>query len=116
MTDGEKLQRILDALPELLEGQRRMSETLDALTRAAAPAPAPASADDLVDVEYFARASGLSRITIRQGKAGTDKVQRASKRPSRWRKGDVDRWVRERASALRPPRQKALKLLERRRA
>jgi|ERR1043165_594396 hypothetical protein len=70
--------------------------------------------DDLVDADYFSRVTGLSPITIKQGKAGTDAVPLASKRPRRWFKRDVDRFVRERAQRLAPPKRKALKLLDRR--
>lgn len=65
-------------------------------------------------VEYFARVTGLSPVTIRQGKAGTDAVPLQGKRPKIWLKSDVDRWQRERTARLRSPKQKAVRLLDRR--
>ena len=104
------LQAIFEALPELLARQQAMQATLDGLT---ARAQEPPRADGLVDADYFARVSGLSRVTILQGKAGTGEVPRASKRPALWRKADVDRFVRERAVRCASPRRKAFKLLDR---
>lgn len=111
MTDLEKMQATLE---ELLANQRRMQETLEGLTRGAAVAPEPQRADDLVGVDYFQRATGLARVTILQGKAGTGAVPLQSKRPKRWRKADVDAFQRARAAGLRAPREKAFKLLDRR--
>lgn len=108
MTDRELLQAIFD---ELRDMKIRMADVLDRLDR-----PRPRSPDDLVDANYFARAAGLSRVTVLQGKAGTDRVPRASKRPSLWRKGDVDRFVRERAVRCASPARKAVRLLSRKRA
>jgi hypothetical protein len=34
-------------------------------------------------------------------------------RPRRWLKGEVDRWVRERTAKLRSPKQRARRLLDR---
>lgn len=112
MSLEEMLREVLEALPELLENGRRMQRFLDEQVRTVPP-PEPERADDLVDADYFARVTGLSPVTIRQGKAGTAAVPLASKRPKRWRKGNVDRFVREREAALRPPRQKAFRLLDR---
>lgn len=108
MTDGEMLKAIHE---QLLELNRRVDEALDGRAR-----PGPAAASDLVGVDYFKRVTGLARVTILQGKAGTDAVPRQSKRPSRWRKADVDAFQRARGARLRSPRQKAIKLLERKRA
>ena len=49
--------------------------------------------DDIVGVEYFARRSGLSETTIRQGKAGTRRVPRARRRPLGWLRKDVDAFL-----------------------
>ena len=76
--------------------------------------PEPTRADDPVGPEYFARVSGLSVVTCKQGKAGTASVPLFSKRPRRWLKRDVDRFVRERAARLMPARHKAHRLLDRR--
>jgi hypothetical protein len=104
-----------EILRELLEGQCRIEAKLDELMRDRDDARQPAHADDPVDADYFARKTGLSRVTIMQGKAGTDAVPLYSKRPRLWLKGDVDRWVRERATRLRSPSQKACRLLDRKR-
>jgi predicted DNA-binding transcriptional regulator AlpA len=60
------------------------------------PAPPP-RADDLVPVEYLAQRTGLSRRTILAGKANSKTLLtlRVEKHPSRWRRSDVDTWVRE---------------------
>ena len=108
MTDRELLQAIFD---ELLDMKRRMAEVLARLDR-----PEPARPDDLADEFYFARVTGLSPVTIRQGKAGTGAVPIQGTRPRRWLKGDVDRFQRERASRLRSPKAKAVRLLDRKRA
>ena len=108
MTDAEKLQAIFD---ELLDMKRRMADVLARLAR-----PEPARPDDLVDADYFARATGLSPVTVTQGKAGTGGVPLASKRPRRWRKSDVDRFARERAARFASPTRKAVRLLDRKRA
>ena len=112
VTDSEKLDAILDeqralrALLELLLAQREESRAK----------PEPTRANDLVDVEYFSRVTGLAPDTIRHGKAGTYVVPRQGKRPSVWLKRDVDTWQRARAAALRLPKEKALLYLEKWRA
>lgn len=116
MTDADMLKAIHDVLPGLLDGQRRMQEQLEALTRGAGRAPAPRSASDLVDVYYFSRVTGFALNTIRQGKAGTDRVPRVRERPSMWRKADVDKFARELTAACASPKQKALRLVQRKRA
>jgi hypothetical protein len=111
ITDSQKLDAILDELRAL----RELLELLLARREESRARPEPARADNPVDAEYFARVSGLSPITIKQGKAGTSDVPLFSMRPRRWLKGDVDRWVRERAARLRSPRQQARRLLDRKR-
>jgi hypothetical protein len=125
MTNGEKLDvvlyelRTLRAMVEQL-AQREESRSGPESSRADDSVKCkgcivePARADDLVCAHYFARMTGLSPVTITQGKAGTGEVRLYSKRPRRWLKGDVDRFARERAASLRSPKQKALKYLERR--
>lgn len=76
----------------------------------------PARADDPVCVHYFARRSGLAVVTILQGKAGTGEVPAYSKRPRRWLRSEVDRFLRERAASLRSPKVKAMRLLRRKSA
>lgn len=49
--------------------------------------------DDIVGVEYFARRSGLSEKTIRNGKAGTRAVPKARRKPLGWHRKDVDAFV-----------------------
>lgn len=90
-------------------------QRLERLERQRLP-PEPMPADDLVDADYFARATGLKPASIVRGKAGTSRVPLASKRPRRWYKRDVDKFQRERVAAARPARQKAFQLLERKRA
>lgn len=89
-------------------------QRLERLERQRLP-PEPTHANDLVDADYFARVTSLSPATILGGGARTDAVPRQSKRPSRWRKADVDKFQRDRAAGLRSPKQKALRLLEKRR-
>lgn len=109
MTDSQKLDAILDELRIL----RDLLEALLEQRTVSQARPEPARADDPVDADYFAHVSGLSPITIKQGKAGTSDVPLFSMRPRRWLKRDVDRWVRERATRLRSPRQRAHRLLDR---
>jgi hypothetical protein len=92
-----------------------LDEILRRLDRLEAKRPAsePTRADDIVDADYFARRTGLSRETILRGKAGTKVVPLQSKRPRTWLKRDVDAFVRQRAEDVRPAKQKALKLLDR---
>jgi hypothetical protein len=53
--------------------------------------------DDLVLVEYPCQRTSLSERTILEGKAGTKSLLqlRIDSHPSRWRRGDVDNWVKE---------------------
>jgi hypothetical protein len=106
----EQFELIRDLLAEILHRLERLE--------AHPPSHEPARADDLVDVSYVMRVTGLARVTILQGKAGTREIPLAGMRPRRWRKGDVDvdRFVRDRAARFGSPKRKALKLLERKRA
>lgn len=66
----------------------------------------PENPDDLVDAAYFARVTGLSERTVKEGKAGTKIVPVVTKRPRRWRRVDVDQFastlLRAREEAARP--------------
>jgi hypothetical protein len=53
----------------------------------------PGRADDLVGVEYIMERTGLARRSILQGKAGTRSIPRMTIRPARWRRGDVDSFL-----------------------
>jgi hypothetical protein len=66
--------------------------------------------DDIVGVEYFARRSGLSATTIRQGKVGTRGVPRARRRPLGWLRRDVDEFCAPKPKET--PAQRAARLVE----
>lgn len=107
MSESEFQQAVFEQLREL----REMVET--ALEGGRRPTPGPARADGLVGVDYFVERTGLARVTILQGKAGTKDVPVQSKRPRLWLRRDVDEFARARARKHQPARQKAIRLLDR---
>jgi hypothetical protein len=68
------------------------------------------SPDDIVGVEYFARRSGLSEKTIRNGKAGVRTVPKARRRPLGWLRKDVDAFLTPKPKESAP--QRAARLVE----
>lgn len=60
------------------------------------PAPRP---DDLVGADYVVARTGISLRTVIAGKAGTNNIPRVMNRPVRFRRGDVDQWLRKLAQA-----------------
>jgi hypothetical protein len=66
--------------------------------------------DDIVGVEYFAKRSGLSERTIRNGKAGTRRVPRARRRPLGWLRRDVDEFLTPKAGPS--PEERAARLVD----
>lgn len=76
--------------------------------------PPPPDPNDLVDVEYIAERTGLSPETILSGKAGTDRIPIALRKPRRWRRGDVDHWLAALGKPQEEERGKRLSLVRRR--
>jgi hypothetical protein len=71
--------------------------------------------NDLVDARYVAARSGCSVSSVRSHKCNTQVLMRVSNNPLRFRRGDVDKAVRELAAkaATNTPMQKAIRLLNR---
>lgn len=85
------------------------------------PAPRP---DDFLTAAYVAQRTGLAERTVLAGKAGTKEIPRVllkeegTKRPVvRFARVDVDNWIRRRLAEAhaRQPRQRALRLVSRKR-
>jgi hypothetical protein len=69
--------------------------------------------DDLVDARYVAARFGCSVRGVQSGAFGTKALTRVSKRPLRFRRGDVEKLLRDKAAAQLPAKQRALRLLDR---
>jgi hypothetical protein len=69
--------------------------------------------DDLVDAHYVAARFGCSVRGVQSGAFGTKALPRISRRPLRFRRADVDKLLRELARKNEAPKQRALKLLDR---
>jgi hypothetical protein len=103
MIDEKKIEAKLDEIhDEMIELHTEMREELRALREAVEKhlcRPAiPPRTDDLVPVEYLVQRTGRKARTILEGKAGMKSLLdlRVEKHPSLWRRGDVDRWLRDR--------------------
>jgi hypothetical protein len=100
----------MDALHEIREELRQIRELLTS---------PDARFDDLVDCHYIASRTGLSPRTVRDGKAGTNRIPRAllnengKRSPVRFRRVDADRFIRE-ILIDQPAKERALRLLHRR--
>ncbi len=71
--------------------------------------------DDLVSAKYVAARFGCSMRSVQASKCGTHVLTRVSRDPLRFRRGDVDKAVRDKAAAaiVNTPAQKAIRLLNR---
>lgn len=99
----------LEAMHEELRSLRELVERL-------AP-PAPVKRQSLlVDTQEAAAMLGLSIRTVREGKAGTNKIPRQQSRPILFLRSDVDKFIRQRAEQQRSPKERAFRLLSRSRS
>jgi hypothetical protein len=116
MTDQSVTLEVLHA--EILEMRaelRAVHELLVSVLPTAATAPAPRErADDLVGAEYVARLFGCEVSSVRSGKAGTKAIAWVKRRPLRARRSDVHAAHRAYTSKASTPRERTLKLLDRR--
>jgi hypothetical protein len=65
--------------------------------------------EDIVDAEYIARRTGLSKATVLSGGGGVKDIPRARRKPAGWFRGDVDDWLKRlyeagRAQKMKQPR------------
>lgn len=91
----ESIETKLDTIHAELKEVRGILDYLVAQGRDKEP-----RAGDLVDADYIAKRTGLSARSIKAGKAGINRIPIAVHRPRRWRKSDVDRWLRGEESPL----------------
>jgi len=107
MTDQSVTLEVLHA--EILELRELVKEAL------ASRAPQEIErADDLVNVEYVAQLFGCRVSSVRSGKAGTKGIAWVRRRPLKARRSDVHAAHRAYTSKASTPRERTLKLLDRR--
>jgi predicted DNA-binding transcriptional regulator AlpA len=71
--------------------------------------------DDLVDAQYVADRLGISKSAVLHGKAGTADIPRHRQgRLVRFRRADVDAFLRSRAEQTKSPKERAIRLITRR--
>jgi hypothetical protein len=100
-----------DMLAELLEGQRALSAKVELLLNSQMRAPENPNCE--VGWEYIHERTGLAQRTITDRKGGVKDIALARRKPRRWFRGDVDKWLRERREAAKTPKQRAYRLLSR---
>jgi hypothetical protein len=75
-----------------------------------------AEVDDWVGCDYIAERTGLAMASVQKHKAGLNDLTPVCRRPLRWRKGDVDKWIQGRNEKALRKGKKPISLVRRKRA